>query len=95
MREIKTERIFLRANYKSHFIVQIQVAHVQKENWFKYPSSGRKGQELRYGNLLRLPGIMIGRHFHASMKVQTATCKDNNNSKSRAATYVKFQINIK
>ena len=38
---------------------------------------------------------MIGRHFHANMKVQTATCKDNNNSKSRAATGVKFEINIK
>ena len=37
---------------------------------------------------------MIGRHFHANMKVQTATCKDNNNSKSRAVTCVKFEINI-
>ena len=35
---------------------------------------------------------MISRHFHANMKVQTAICKDNNNSKSRAATYVKFDI---
>ena len=41
---------------------------------------------------LRLRGIMIGRHFHANMKVQTAMCKDNNNSKSRAATYVKCDI---
>ena len=38
---------------------------------------------------------MIGRHFHANMKVQTETCKDNNNSKSRVATYVEFEINIK
>ena len=38
---------------------------------------------------------MIGRHFDAHAKVQTAVCKDNSNSKSRAATYVKFtQINI-
>ena len=38
---------------------------------------------------------MIGRHFHANMKVHTAMCKDNNiNSKSRAATYVKFDIYI-
>ena len=36
---------------------------------------------------------MIGRHFHANMKVQTVKmCKDNNNSKSRAATHVKFDI---
>ena len=35
---------------------------------------------------------MTGRHFYANMKVQTAMCKDNNNSKSRAATYVKFDI---
>ena len=35
---------------------------------------------------------MIGRHFHANVKVQTAMCKDNNNSKGRAATYVKFHI---
>ena len=35
---------------------------------------------------------MIGRHIHANIKVQTAMCKDNNNSKSRAATYVKFDI---
>ena len=41
---------------------------------------------------LRLRGIMIGRHFHANIKVQTAMCKDNNNSKSRAATYVQFDI---
>ena len=32
---------------------------------------------------------MIGRHFHANMKVQTATCEDK---KSRAATCVKFEI---
>ena len=44
---------------------------------------------------LRPRGIMIGRQFHANMKVQTTTCKDNNNSKSRAATCVKFDINIK
>ena len=44
---------------------------------------------------LRLRGIMIGRHFHANMKVQTAVCKDNNNSKSRAATYLKFDKYIK
>ena len=44
---------------------------------------------------LRLRGIMIGHHFHANMKLQTAMCKDNNNSKSRAATYVKFDIYIK
>ena len=34
----------------------------------------------------RLRCIMIGRHFHANMKVQTAMRKDNNTSKSRAAT---------
>ena len=44
---------------------------------------------------LRLRGIMTGRHFHANMKVQTAICKDDNNSKRRAATYVKFDIYIK
>ena len=44
---------------------------------------------------LRLRGIMIGRHFHANISVQTAMCKDNNNSKSRVATYVKFDIYIK
>ena len=44
---------------------------------------------------LRLHGIMIDRHFHANIKMQTATCKDNNNSESRAATSVKFEINIK
>ena len=43
-------------------------------------------------NWLRLRGIMIGHLFHVNMKVQTAMCKDNNNSKSRAATYVKFDI---
>ena len=36
--------------------------------------------------MLRLRGIMIGRHIHANIKVPTAMCKDNNNSKSRAAT---------
>ena len=41
---------------------------------------------------LRLRGIMPGRHFHENIKVQTAMCKDNNNSKSRAAAYVKFDI---
>ena len=35
---------------------------------------------------------MIGRHFEANMKMQTAMCKDNNNSKSTAATCVKFDI---
>ena len=44
---------------------------------------------------LRLRGIMIGRHFHVNTKVPTVTCKDNNNSKSRAATCVKFDISIK
>ena len=44
---------------------------------------------------LRLRGITIGRHFHANMKVQTAACKDNNKSNSRAATCVKFEINRK
>ena len=28
------------------------------------------------------------------MKVQTAMCKDKNNSKSRAATYVKFNMYV-
>ena len=54
---------------------------------------------LRWGQLkrtpLRLRGIMTGRQFHANMKVQTSTCRDNSNSRSRAATYVKFKINIK
>ena len=50
---------------------------------------------MHYDIPLRLRGIMIGRHFHPNMKVQTATCKNNNDSKSRAATYVKFEINIK
>ena len=45
--------------------------------------------------ILRLCGIMIGGHFHARMKVQTATCKDNNNSKTIAAICVKFDIYIK
>ena len=35
---------------------------------------------------------MIDCYFHVNMKVQTAMCKDNNNSKSRPATYVKFDI---
>ena len=39
--------------------------------------------------------IMIGRHFHANIKVQTAMCKDNYNSKNRVATYLKFDIYIK
>ena len=43
---------------------------------------------------LRLCGIMIGRHFNANMKVQTAMCEDNNNSKGRAAVFVKFDIYI-
>ena len=43
---------------------------------------------------LTLRGIKIGRHFYVNMKVQTATCKDKNNSKSRAATFVKFEVNI-
>ena len=38
-------------------------------------------------------GVIIGRHFHANIKVQIAMCKDNN-SKSRAATYVKFDMYI-
>ena len=33
--------------------------------------------------ILRLRVIMIGRHFYANVKVQTAMCKDNNNSKGR------------
>ena len=37
---------------------------------------------------------MIGRHFYANLKVQTAMCKDNNNSKSRAAINVKFATNF-
>ena len=44
---------------------------------------------------LRLRGITIGGHFHANFKVQTVTFKDNDNLKSRAATCVKFEINIK
>ena len=47
------------------------------------------------GSTLRLRGIMIGRHFPANMEVQTATYKDNSNSKSRAAICVKFEIDIK
>ena len=43
---------------------------------------------------LRLRGIVTGRHFQANKKVQTEMCKDNNNSKSRAATCVKFDIHI-
>ena len=39
--------------------------------------------------------IITGRHFHENMKVQTAMCKDNNNSKGRAATYVKFDTYLK
>ena len=42
--------------------------------------------------LLRLRGTVIGSHFQVNTKVQTAMCKDNNNSKSRAATSVKFDI---
>ena len=49
---------------------------------------------LRY-NFLRLPSIMIGRHFNANMKVQTVVCEDTNNSKCRAATNVKFDVYIK
>ena len=45
--------------------------------------------------LLKLRGVTIDRHFHAKMKVHTAMCKDNNNSKSRAATCVKCVTNIK
>ena len=41
---------------------------------------------------LRLRSIMIDLHFHANMKVQTAMCKNSNNSKSRAATCVKFDM---
>ena len=37
---------------------------------------------------------MICCHFHANMKVQTAMCKDNNNSKSRAATCMNHYIFI-
>ena len=44
--------------------------------------------------MLRLRVSMIGRHFHASMNVQTAMCKHNNTSKIRAATCVKFGIYI-
>ena len=36
--------------------------------------------------------LQIGHHFHANMKVQTAMCKDNNKSKSRAATYIHTYI---
>ena len=43
---------------------------------------------------LRLRSIMIGRHFHANMKVQIAMRKDDNNSKTGAATNVKFVIYI-
>ena len=43
-------------------------------------------------NLLILRGIMVGRHFHVNIKVQVAMCKDKNNSKSRVATYLKFDI---
>ena len=38
---------------------------------------------------------MTARHFQGNMKVQTAMCKDNNNSKRRAATNGKFDIYIK
>ena len=37
---------------------------------------------------------MIGSHFHANVKVQTAMYKDDSNSKSRAVTFVKFDIYI-
>ena len=42
--------------------------------------------------ILRLLGIKIVPHFHANMKVQNVMCKDDNNSKSRAATFLKFDI---
>ena len=54
----------------------------------------RNAQQQDSRSTLRLRGIMIGRHFHENIKVQTAMCKDNNNSRSRAATYVKFDIYI-
>ena len=41
---------------------------------------------------LRLRGIMIGRHFHANIRVQTAMCKDSNNSESRAPGGGHFHI---
>ena len=47
----------------------------------------------KYPSLNRVKA-MFGRHFHTSMKVQIARCKDNNNSKNRAATFVKFYIYI-
>ena len=51
-------------------------------------------QKILIIRILRLRGIMIGCHFHANMKVQTAL-KDNNKSKSRAVTCVKFEIDMK
>ena len=50
---------------------------------------------MSYVCILRLCCIMIGCQFHANVKVPTATCKDDNNSKRRAGTYVKFEMIIK
>ena len=66
-------------------------------NWKGIQATSQQVLDIIHGYRisLRQRGIMIGGHFHANMKVQTAMCKDNNNSKSRAAACVKFEINIK
>ena len=44
---------------------------------------------------LSLRGIMHEADNAYSIIMQNVTCKDNNNSKNRAATFVKFEIRIK
>ena len=71
------------------YIIILKVRKFYQSTRNRFGTAGKKPMGLR------LRGIMIGYHFHANMKVQTAMCKDNNNSKRRAATYVKFDKYMK
>ena len=74
-----TEEAFSRiwlADVNGHTV--LREPHDHQEVSFKR----RKSYPGRVRKSLRLRSIMIDRHFHANIKVQTAMCKDNNNSKA-------------
>ena len=85
-------------NYDSSFCFWVFEKRLTQENCFRFCKMYEKESIILTVSFqletyyLRLRGIIIGHHFHANIIVQAAMCKDNNNSKSRAATRVKFDI---
>ena len=73
-----------------HLFISVSLAMDDKRTPLLEPEQCLPSHVSQFRQALRLRGIMIGRHFHGNMKVQTATCKDNNNSKSRAVRCLQF-----